>query len=105
MAKPNIERFLGLPERLRDVASMPDGSDMSGLIDQMEDFNQMYEKNRNMRGESDKPAPFGYLGRINSIITFLWYKYKPEYAPPCNPDFEMMADDVEFIIGKINAMG
>ena len=96
----DIKRFLGLPERLRKV-STSDRSDLFDLIDQMEDFSQMYEENRNIRGESDKPAPFGYLGRINSIITFLWYKYRPEIAPPCSPDFEMMADDVEFILGRI----
>lgn len=101
MAKLDIKRFLDLPNRLRNVP-LTNRHDLFDLIGSMEDFSQMYEENRNRNGENHKPAPYGYLGRIESIITFLWYKYKPEIARPCNPDYEKMAKDVEFILERIN---
>ena len=96
----DIKRFLGLPERLRKV-STSDRSDLFDLIDQMEDFSQMYDDNRNRNNEQHKPAPYGYLGRIDSIIGILWNKYRPEISSPANINYEQMAMDIEFILKRI----
>lgn len=97
----DIERFSNLPDRLRSVSLISDRSELFDLIGQLEDFREMYEDNRNKKGENHKPAPYGYIGRIESMISILWNKYRPEISSPTNTNYEQMAMDVEFILKRI----
>jgi hypothetical protein len=115
MKKIDISRFEKIPEELRKLKDLPDGTLIPDLIKLMQEFAYFCDRNSPSYARyEDGPlncykkeiVPHGYRAKMHCIVGNLYDKQRMPSRQisrllGLKLEFEAMADDVEYILFKV----